>query len=84
MNQRTRKLMSIHKALYTYDGIDRLYVSRKERGSGFTSINDSVDTSLRHLEDDIRKEHRKTDNTDQKQPYEHLKRQTSETSNEMA
>ena len=30
MNQRTRKLMTMHKALHPRDDVDRLYVSRKE------------------------------------------------------
>ena len=30
MDQRTRKLMTIHKALHPRDDVDRLYVSRKE------------------------------------------------------
>ena len=43
MDQRTRKLMTMHKALHPRDDIDRLYVSKKERGRGLTSIEDSVD-----------------------------------------
>ena len=35
------------------DDVDRLYVSRKERGRGFASIEDSVDASI--LEDYIQK-----------------------------
>ena len=31
MDQRTRKLMILHKALYPKGDVDRLYVSRKER-----------------------------------------------------
>ena len=30
MEQRTRKLMTVHKALHSRDDVDRLYVSRKE------------------------------------------------------
>ena len=30
MEQRTRKLMTMHKALHPRDNVDRLYVSRKE------------------------------------------------------
>ena len=30
MNQRTRKIMTMHKALHPRDDVDRLYVSRKE------------------------------------------------------
>ena len=44
----------MHKALHPWDDIDRLYVSRKE-GRRLASIEDSVDTSKRRLEDDIKK-----------------------------
>ena len=50
MDQRTRKLMTNHKALHPRDDVDRLYVSRKEGGRGLTSIEDSVDTSIHRLE----------------------------------
>ena len=55
MDQRTRKLMTIHKALYPRDDVDRLYVSRKEGGRGLASIEDNVDASIRQLEDYIEK-----------------------------
>ena len=42
MDQRTRKLMTIHKALHPRDDVDRLYVSRKEGGRGLTSIECTV------------------------------------------
>ena len=32
MDQRTRKLMTIHKALHPREDVDRMYVSRKEGG----------------------------------------------------
>ena len=51
MDQRTRKLMTMHKALHPRDDVDRLYVSRKEGGRGLASIEDSVDASIRRLED---------------------------------
>ena len=44
MDQRTRKLMTMHKALHLRDDIDRLYVSRKEEGTGLVSI-DSLQPS---------------------------------------
>ena len=44
----------MHKALYPWDDIDRLYVWRKEGGSGLASIEDSVDASIQRLEDYIR------------------------------
>ena len=55
MDQRTRKLMTMHKALHPRDDIDRLYVSRKEGGRGLASIVDSVDASIQQLVDDIEK-----------------------------
>ena len=53
MDQRTRKLMTMHKALYPRDDVDRLYVSRKEEGLAITE--DSVDASIQQLEDYIEK-----------------------------
>ena len=46
MDQRTRKLMTMHKALHPRDDVDRLYVSRKEGGRGLAGIEDSVDASI--------------------------------------
>ena len=51
IDQRTRKLMTMHKALHPRDDVDRLYVSRKEGGRGLASIEDSVDASIQRLED---------------------------------
>ena len=51
MDQRTRKLMTMHKALHPRDNVDRLYVSRKEGGKGLASIEDSIDASIQRLED---------------------------------
>ena len=53
MDQRTRKLMTMHKALHLRDDVDRLYVQRKEGRRGLASIEDSVDTSILRLEDYI-------------------------------
>ena len=47
--------MTMHKALYPRDDVDRLYVSRKERGRGLASIEESVDASIQRLEDYIDK-----------------------------
>ena len=58
MDQRTRKLMTMHKALHPRNDVDRLYVPRKEEGRGFASIEDSVDTSIQRLEDNIEKHQR--------------------------
>ena len=55
MDQRTRKLMTMHKALHPRDNVDRLYVSRKEGRRGFASIDDSVDESIQWLKDYIQK-----------------------------
>ena len=58
MDQRTRKLMTMLRALHPRDDVDRLYVSRKEGGSGLASIEDSVDASIQRLEDYIEKHER--------------------------
>ncbi len=47
--------MTLHQALPPRDDVDRLYVSRKERGRGLSSIEDSVDASIQRLEDYIEK-----------------------------
>ena len=55
MDQRTRKLMTMHKVLHPRDDVDRLYVSRKDGGRGLASIEDSVDASIQRLEDYMQK-----------------------------
>ena len=50
MDQKTRKLMAMHKALHPRDDIERLYVSRKKEGRGLASIEDYVDASIQGLE----------------------------------
>ena len=50
--------MTMHKALYPRDDVDRLYVSRKEGGRGLASIEDTVDASIQRLEDYIEKHER--------------------------
>ena len=47
--------MIMHKALHPRDDVNRLYVSRKERGRGLASIEDRVDASIKRLEDYIEK-----------------------------
>ena len=37
----------MHTTLHPIDGVERLYVSRKEGGRGLTSIEDRVDASVR-------------------------------------
>ena len=56
MDQRTRKLMTMHKALPPRDDVDRVYVSRKERRTGLANIEDSVDASLQRLKDYMQKQ----------------------------
>ena len=58
MDQRTRKPITMHKALHPRDDVDRLYVSRKEGGRGIASIEDTVDASIQRLEDYIEKHER--------------------------
>ena len=55
MDQRTRKVMTMHKALHPRDDVDRLYVSRKEGGRGLASIEDCVDASIQRLKYYIQK-----------------------------
>ena len=47
--------MTLCKVLHPRDDTDRLYVSRKEGGRGFANIEDSVDVSIRGLDDNIKK-----------------------------
>ena len=51
MDQRTRKLVTMHKVLHPRDDVDRLYVSRKEGRRGLASIEDRVNASIQRLED---------------------------------
>ena len=54
MNQRTRKPMTMPKALHPRDDVDRLYVPRKGRRE-LISIENSVDASIQWLENYIQK-----------------------------
>ena len=45
----------MYKALHPRVDIDRLHVSRKEKVIGLINFQDSVDTLIRSLEDDIKK-----------------------------
>ena len=58
MDQRTGKLMTMHKALHPRDDVDRLYMPRKEGGRGLANVEDSGDTSIQRLEDYIEKHKR--------------------------
>ena len=51
--------MTIHKALYPRDEVDRLYTSRREGGRGLAGIEDSVDVSIQRLEDYLQKRGRR-------------------------
>ena len=59
IDQATRKLMTMHKALHLRDEVDRLYVSRKERGRRLTNIEDSAESSIQRFEDYIEKRGRR-------------------------
>ena len=51
MDQRTRELMTMHKAWHPRDDVDRLYVPRKVGGRGLANIEDNVGASIQRLED---------------------------------
>ena len=53
MDQRIRKLMTMHRALHFGDDTGSLYVSRKE-GGNLVSIQDSVNTSMKSVKDYIK------------------------------
>ena len=55
MDQRKRKLMTIHKAKHHRYNVDRKYASRKEGRRGLASIEDSVDASIRRFKNNIEK-----------------------------
>ena len=55
MDMRTRKLMTMHKALHLIDDYDRLYASRKGGGRELASIRDSVNASIQRLKDYMKK-----------------------------
>ena len=67
MEQRTIKLMTMHKALLQKDDIDRLYEPRKE-GRGLASIRVCVDAIIQGLEENItRSKKKKKEKEDQLQ-----------------
>ena len=53
MEQKTRKLMTMHLDLHSRDDVDRLYMSREDRRKELADIEDSYDASIQRLEDDI-------------------------------
>ena len=77
MKQRTRKLIKMNNALYQRDDINRLHVSRKERGKGLANIEDSMDALILEFEAYIKKEQRKINYSDQKQHWEHKDQQNN-------
>ena len=58
MDQITRKLLTMHKALHPRDDLDRQYVFKKEGGRRLASIEDSFDAPIQRLEDYIEKHER--------------------------
>ena len=58
MDQKTRKLITMHQALHPRDDVDRPYVSTKEEGRGLANTEDSVEASIQWLEDYIKKHER--------------------------
>ena len=70
MDQRTRKLTSMHKTLYPRDDVDWCYVSRKG-GRVFSSIKDIVDASIQRLEYLKKKVRRNIDYNDNEQYTQH-------------
>ena len=75
IDERTRKLMTMHKTEHPRDDVDRLYVPRKEGGRRLTSIQYSVNTSIQRLEDFIKMARRKTDYSDPKAYWQHEEQQ---------
>ena len=72
MEQRTRKLMTMHKALHPRDDVDRLYVSRKQGGRGLASWR--IHTTARRLH---RKTRMMTNYNHQSRYGQHDKRRTT-------
>ena len=53
LDQRTRKLLTMHKAHHPKDSVHRLYISRKEGGRGLISIENCVEIATVGLENYI-------------------------------
>ena len=49
----------MHKVLHPWNDVDRLYVSRRQRGRGLACIEETIDTSIQRLEDYIEKREEK-------------------------
>ena len=99
MDQKTRKLMTMHKALDRRN--DRLYALRKGGGRGHASFEDWTDTPIQRLKNHIKKKQGKTNNRisnistdrkaktrkqkcEEKQVYGYFKRKTGEICHEQA
>ena len=63
--------MTMHKAIHHRVDMDRLYASRKEGGRGPARIEDSVDVSIKQLEDYIEKRGEGLDYSYQKRYRQH-------------
>ena len=50
IDRKTMKLFTIYRALHPKSDVDRLYIPRKEGGSGLISIEDCVELTIRGLE----------------------------------
>ena len=75
MDQRTRKLITMYKALHPRNDLDDLCVSRKERGRGIVSIEKNIDASIQGLKDYIKKAPKNTCYNHQKQYRQHKHQQ---------
>ena len=56
MDQRTRKLMTMHQELHPRYDVNKLYVSRKEGERGLANIENNVGALIQRLEDYIEKQ----------------------------
>ena len=61
----------MYKALYPINDVDWLFVSKKDGERVLTNIKDSAYISIQRLEDYMKKVHRKTDYSHQKQCKQH-------------
>ena len=50
LDRRTRKLMTMQKALHPKSNVDRLYLPKKEGGRGHSSIEDATRTAMLELQ----------------------------------
>ena len=50
MDQGIRKLITMHKVFFSRDDKDGVYGSRRDAGRGFVNIEDSIDSTMRGLE----------------------------------